>query len=99
MLSHLLEIFDESNLDREWLVRNILGGLAAGFGLRGTSLRTTRYIVSSLIFNSVVLHSNPLLTTLIVLFGWAVKAFIATFVQPYLQDIDQERAWLMYSIP
>ena len=35
-LGHLLEIFDESNLDREWLVRNILGGLAAGFGLRGT---------------------------------------------------------------
>ena len=38
VLGRFLEIFDESNLDREWLVRNILGGLAAGFGLRGTFL-------------------------------------------------------------
>ncbi|KAG8857609.1 hypothetical protein FRB96_005627 [Tulasnella sp. 330] len=27
-------MFDEAVLDREWVVRNILGGLAAGFGLR-----------------------------------------------------------------
>lgn len=56
-------------------------------------------IVSLLIFNSVVLNCHPLLTTLIVLFGWAVKAFIASLVQPLLQDTDQGRAWLMYSIP
>lgn len=30
-----LEILDDDNLDREWVVRNILGGMAAGFGLRG----------------------------------------------------------------
>lgn len=29
-----LEIWDEDKLDREWVVRNILGGVAAGFGLR-----------------------------------------------------------------
>jgi hypothetical protein len=30
-----LEILDEDKLDREWAVRNVLGGMAAGFGLRG----------------------------------------------------------------
>ncbi|KAF8442266.1 Arv1-like family-domain-containing protein [Boletus edulis BED1] len=29
-----LEIWDEDKLDREWVVRNVLGGMAAGFGLR-----------------------------------------------------------------
>ncbi|KAI6133477.1 Arv1-like family-domain-containing protein, partial [Pisolithus thermaeus] len=29
-----LEIWDEDKLDREWVVRNVLGGVAAGFGLR-----------------------------------------------------------------
>lgn len=32
-----LEILDDDKLDREWVVRNVLGGMAAGFGLRGTS--------------------------------------------------------------
>ena len=30
-----LEVLDDDRLDREWVVRNVLGGLAAGFGLRG----------------------------------------------------------------
>lgn len=34
-----LEILDEDRLDREWIVRNVLGGMAAGFGLRGKSPR------------------------------------------------------------
>ncbi|OBZ72412.1 Protein arv1 [Grifola frondosa] len=29
-----LEVLDEDKLDREWVVRNVLGGMAAGFGLR-----------------------------------------------------------------
>ncbi|KAJ3555345.1 hypothetical protein NM688_g2628 [Phlebia brevispora] len=29
-----LELLDDDKLDREWVVRNILGGIAAGFGLR-----------------------------------------------------------------
>lgn len=32
-----LELLDEDKLDREWVVRNVLGGMAAGFGLRGQS--------------------------------------------------------------
>lgn len=30
-----LEILDDDTLDREWVVRNVLGGMAAGFELRG----------------------------------------------------------------
>ncbi|KAJ2994990.1 hypothetical protein NUW54_g7465 [Trametes sanguinea] len=29
-----LELLDEDKLDREWVVRNVLGGMSAGFGLR-----------------------------------------------------------------
>ncbi|EJD06744.1 Arv1-domain-containing protein [Fomitiporia mediterranea MF3/22] len=29
-----LEMLDDDKLDREWVVRNVLGGMAAGFGLR-----------------------------------------------------------------
>ena len=32
---HLL---DDDVLDRTWLVRNLLGGMSAGFGLRGAPL-------------------------------------------------------------
>jgi len=34
LLTHVLEILDDDKLDREWIVRNILGGMSAGFGLR-----------------------------------------------------------------
>jgi lipid intermediate transporter len=30
-----IEALDDDKLDREWIVRNVLGGMAAGFGLRG----------------------------------------------------------------
>lgn len=36
-ISKALELLDEDKLDREWVVRNILGGMSAGFGLRGIS--------------------------------------------------------------
>jgi hypothetical protein len=29
------EALDDDKLDRRWIVRNVLGGMAAGFGLRG----------------------------------------------------------------
>lgn len=31
-----LTMLDDDQLDREWIVRNVLGGMATGFGLRGT---------------------------------------------------------------
>jgi hypothetical protein len=38
MIITALEIFDDDKLDKEWVVRNVLGGMAAGFGLRGDYL-------------------------------------------------------------
>jgi hypothetical protein len=32
----LWHLLDDGVLDRTWLVRNLLGGVSAGFGLRGT---------------------------------------------------------------
>jgi hypothetical protein len=32
----LWHLLDDDVLDRTWLVRNLLGGVSAGFGLRGT---------------------------------------------------------------
>jgi hypothetical protein len=37
--SPLLHLLDDGVLDRTWLVRNLLGGMSAGFGLRGTLRR------------------------------------------------------------
>lgn len=34
---------DDDKLDREWVVRNVLGGMAAGFGLRGLFLHFLYY--------------------------------------------------------
>jgi lambda repressor-like predicted transcriptional regulator len=34
-LRTLSNILDDDIFDREWVVRNVLGGMAAGFGLRG----------------------------------------------------------------
>ncbi|KAJ7590207.1 Arv1-like family-domain-containing protein [Mycena floridula] len=33
-LAMALDTFDDETMDREWIVRNILGGMSAGFGLR-----------------------------------------------------------------
>jgi len=30
----IFEMLDDDKLDREWIVRNVLGGMSAGFGLR-----------------------------------------------------------------
>jgi len=34
-LKFVLKFLNDDILDREWLVRNLLGGMSAGFGLRG----------------------------------------------------------------
>jgi lipid intermediate transporter len=36
-LDFVMQTFDNDRIDREWVVRNLLGGMAAGFGLRGLS--------------------------------------------------------------
>jgi len=35
-------LFNEDYLDQEWVVRNLLGGMSAGFGLRGKSSEPLR---------------------------------------------------------
>ena len=47
VINSALEILDDDKLDKEWVIRNILGGMAAGFGLRGMPVRTllqARYV-------------------------------------------------------
>lgn len=42
LLERAYTVFDETTLDRDWVVRNMLGGLAAGFGLRGMLVELLR---------------------------------------------------------
>ena len=44
IISTALGIMDDDKLDREWIVRNVLGGMSAGFGLRGAFASTFPYI-------------------------------------------------------
>ncbi|KAF8336861.1 Arv1-like family-domain-containing protein [Cantharellus anzutake] len=44
----LYTIFDEDVLDREWVIRNLLGGMAAGFGLR-VALDCNPYFITLII--------------------------------------------------
>jgi hypothetical protein len=55
----MLSLLDENHFDRAWVIRNVLGGMSAGFGLR------------------VLLDCHPILTTVVVLFGWLAKSVAA----------------------
>jgi hypothetical protein len=35
---YIFQLFDADKIDREWVVRNVLGGMSAGFGLRGAHI-------------------------------------------------------------
>ncbi|CDO74943.1 hypothetical protein BN946_scf184945.g15 [Trametes cinnabarina] len=103
-----LELLDEDKLDREWVVRNVLGGMSAGFGLRGTGLqRNIRMLtmLSLLSSRQVVLDCHPLLTTMIIVTGWLVKTAVANLVSGWVGTglgVDDKAAgemWLAYSIP
>lgn len=48
LLTYAWNMFDDLILDREWLVRNLLGGMAAGFGLR-VVLDTHPFVITSVI--------------------------------------------------
>jgi hypothetical protein len=52
LLTHMLEILDDDKLDREWIVRNVLGGMSAGFGLRGkfSCLNFAIHTIRSMLF-------------------------------------------------
>ncbi|KAI0734177.1 Arv1-domain-containing protein [Fomitopsis betulina] len=86
LVDQALGLLDEDSLDREWIVRNVLGGMSAGFGLR------------------VVLDCHPILTTSIILFGWAVKTLVAGTISQWVgvgfgAHETAGEVWLAYSIP
>lgn len=92
-------MLDEDKLDREWVVRNILGGMAAGFGLRGEYLSMSTSM-GRLINIAVILDCHPIFTTLIILVGWAVKTAVARLVSEWVGGDEKTwEAWLAYSIP
>lgn len=106
MVIGALEILDDDKLDREWIVRNVLGGMAAGFGLRGelpTSRGFSVYMLKDL--RTVVLDCHPVFTTMVILSGWAVKTALANLVSGWVGAgiAGNERVagemWLAYSIP
>lgn len=96
-----LKILDDE-ADREWIVRNILGGMSAGFGLRGQyspTLLSIRYfaLISA---ELVILDIHPIFTTFIILAGWVAKTAVAALLSGWVggNESNQE-AWLAYSIP
>jgi hypothetical protein len=50
--SQLWHLLDDDVLDRTWLVRNLLGGMSAGFGLRGVCVILSLGIRQVLRFSS-----------------------------------------------
>lgn len=92
-------------MDREWVVRNVLGGMAAGFGLRGWLFPCPSRSTHSLTSSSVVLDCPPVFTTLVVLSGWGVKTTVANVISGWAgvsAGMNEETAgemWLAYSIP
>jgi lipid intermediate transporter len=99
----VLETLDDDKLDREWIVRNILGGMSAGFGLRGKfSLLNFchPYYTKHTPFFVVVLGIHPVFTTIMILAGWIAKTAVATLVSRWVSGNDSRtgEAWLAYSI-
>ncbi|KAI0076185.1 Arv1-domain-containing protein [Panus rudis PR-1116 ss-1] len=80
-----LEILDEDKLDREWIVRNVLGGMAAGFGLRVVldchPAFTTMVVLAGWAVKNVVAN---------LVSGWVVRGG---------DQQTKGEMWLAYSIP
>lgn len=98
-----MHVFDDDKLDREWIVRNILGGMCAGFGLRGTYLLCPMCRQESLspsIYFLVILDIHPIFSTIVILAGWVVKTAVASLLSNWVGgDRSSGEAWLAYSIP
>ncbi|KAI0661672.1 Arv1-domain-containing protein [Cubamyces menziesii] len=82
-----LELLDEDKLDREWVVRNVLGGMAAGFGLRVVldchPILTTMIIITGWLVKTAVAN---------LVSGWVGMGL-------GVDDKAAEEMWLAYSIP
>ncbi|EJD06746.1 uncharacterized protein FOMMEDRAFT_152052 [Fomitiporia mediterranea MF3/22] len=100
-----LKILDDDKLDREWVVRNMLGDMAVGFGSRvvldtqpvfTTIIILTGYASSCVCFALCV----PNCSSLCIRQGWAAKTFVAAAVSTRMNKEDLTRdVFLAYSIP
>src|SRR6267154_3350945 len=104
--SPLWQLLDDDVLDRTWLVRNLLGGMSAGFGLRGASssyhglCEGRGFLANSEILKIVVLDCHPVFTSLIILSGCVVKTVIVSLVRELVgpgPGKAVEETWLAYS--
>lgn len=83
LLTHVLETLDDDKLDREWIVRNILGGMSAGFGLR---------VILGIhpLFTSIMILAGWVAKT-------TMATLVSRWVGG--NDSRTGEAWLAYSIP
>jgi len=83
LLTHILEILDDDKLDREWIVRNVLGGMSAGFGLR---------VILDIypLFTTIMIIVGWIAKT-------AVATLVSRWIGGC--DSKTGEAWLAYSIP
>lgn len=92
-------ILDDDQLDREWIIRNVLGGMSAGFGLRGIPFLPLPD-ASHLITLPVILDIHPIFTSLIILSGWKLKTAVAGIISTWVGGNElATEAWRAYSIP
>ncbi|KAG6889005.1 hypothetical protein C0995_004473 [Termitomyces sp. Mi166 len=67
-LVNAFKVFEDNQINREWTIRNVLGGMSAGFGLRGKSARSIKGKLKRLAFDHtkdpyVLYHHQPNLST------------------------------------
>ncbi|KAI0749311.1 Arv1-domain-containing protein [Daedaleopsis nitida] len=83
LAARALALLDEDTLDREWVVRNVLGGMAAGFGLRVV-------LDCHPVFTTLIILAGWLVKT-------AVASLVGGWVT--VDDKAAGEMWLAYSIP
>jgi len=90
-------VFDDDRLNREWLLRNLLGGMASGFAIRGKYALPRLDGVTDIFL--VVLNGRPLVAAFIVLFAWMIKASVAFILSDRITNTAIDRHWLIFSMP
>ncbi|KAI0635866.1 Arv1-like family-domain-containing protein [Trametes polyzona] len=84
-----LALLDEDTLDREWVVRNVLGGMAAGFGLRVV-------LDCHPVFTTMIIIAGWLVKTAV---ASLVSGWVGTGLGATPGDKAAGEVWLAYSIP
>ncbi|EKM57803.1 uncharacterized protein PHACADRAFT_158843 [Phanerochaete carnosa HHB-10118-sp] len=89
MLRGALEMLDDDKLDREWIIRNVLGGMATGFGLRVVldchPVFTTMIILTGWAVKTALAH--------------LVSGWVGASISIQAGSEGAEEIWLAYSIP